>query len=409
MKIQELYNQALAQKKLILPPGEWAGPLHIRHSMVIEGPRATLWSQSGPALIIDADRVIVRNISVEALGESDLVAIEVRGQRRATFQDVKIRGRVAGIPGESEKWPVPKLLELGALPAQEASQRTIRVHVPVPCRVESKISGLRLSPEHLQIGSNEISIHIDPLPAHTLLWGELVIHSLFQRSITVTATTTTEAVVSEKRPLWVPSAEKEQVDRAKKAPPSKSPPSASLLRGQRVDLSELCAGKNKCTIAVGWTVERKNFEVDSAVFALGSHQKVRHDQDLLFYGNPSNEYLALKKATNALEQEHLELELAKVPSEIERLVLTLSIYEAEERRQNFSYFSTIYLRLLVDEASKEVEVFRFDLSSAFVLETAIVLGEIYRYKDHWRFSAVGAGYHGGLKALCETYGINVVS
>ncbi|QGG46493.1 TerD family protein [Heliorestis convoluta] len=423
MTLQELYNQAIAQGKLLLPPGEWAGPLHIRHPMVIEGHRATLWSQSDPVLIIDSDQVTIRKISVEALGDrkSNQVAIKILNQRKVTFEDVKIRGHVEGVPGESEKWHLPALLELGNLPAHQASHRTFRVNVPVPCRLESKISGLRLTPEYLQAGSNVIEIAIDPLPDHSLLWGEIVLHSIFQRAITVTASTTTEAEVPENRTVWSPAERAERREEAHRSgrtntkPHESMEPSAQasapslsstrgLLKGQRIDLAELSADKNIVTIAFGWKVERPDFEVDSAVFSLDAQQKVRHDQDLLFYGNPSNDYLRLEKGLASADQEQVSIDLSKVPSDVQRLVMTLSIYEAEERRQNFSYLTDIYLTMMAGQK----ELFRFTVPDAFVLETAIVLGELYRYRNHWRFAAVGAGYHGGLKALCHTYGVTVI-
>ena len=49
---------------------------------------------------------------------------------------------------------------------------------------------------------------------------------------------------------------------------------------------------------------------------------------------------------------------------------------------------------------------RYDLTEDFSIETAIVIAELYRHNGEWKFNAVGAGYQGGLEALCRGYGVN---
>lgn len=41
------------------------------------------------------------------------------------------------------------------------------------------------------------------------------------------------------------------------------------------------------------------------------------------------------------------------------------------------------------------------------METAIVDGELYLHKGDWKFHAIGSGFHGGLAALCNSFGIEV--
>ena len=53
------------------------------------------------------------------------------------------------------------------------------------------------------------------------------------------------------------------------------------------------------------------------------------------------------------------------------------------------------------------EVLKFDLAEEFSIETALVVCEIYRNGADWKFNAVGAGYQGGLEALCRSFGVNV--
>ena len=59
------------------------------------------------------------------------------------------------------------------------------------------------------------------------------------------------------------------------------------------------------------------------------------------------------------------------------------------------------------EDMKGTEVLKFDLGEEFSVETALVICELYRHGSEWKFNAVGAGYQGGLKALCQSFGVNV--
>jgi tellurium resistance protein TerD len=83
----------------------------------------------------------------------------------------------------------------------------------------------------------------------------------------------------------------------------------------------------------------------------------------------------------------------------------VTIYEADERRQNFGQVSNAYVRI-VDEATGN-ELIRYDLEEDYSIETALVVGEIYRHGAEWKFNAIGSGFQGGLEALCRNYGVNV--
>jgi tellurium resistance protein TerD len=105
------------------------------------------------------------------------------------------------------------------------------------------------------------------------------------------------------------------------------------------------------------------------------------------------------------DDEQIQVDLTKVPSNIERVAFTVTIYDADVRRQNFGQVSNAYIRI-VDE-STNTELIRYDLGEDFSIETAIVVGELYRHNGEWKFNAIGSGFQGGLAALCGHYGIEV--
>ena len=53
------------------------------------------------------------------------------------------------------------------------------------------------------------------------------------------------------------------------------------------------------------------------------------------------------------------------------------------------------------------ELIRYDLTEDYSIETALIIAELYRHNGEWKFNAVGAGYQGGLEAICRGFGVNV--
>ena len=104
------------------------------------------------------------------------------------------------------------------------------------------------------------------------------------------------------------------------------------------------------------------------------------------------------------DDEQIRVDLAAVPADIEKIDFTVTIYEAEERKQNFGQVSNAYIRIV--DASNDKELIRFDLGEDFSVETAVVVAELYRHGGEWKFNAIGAGFQGGLQALCKNFGVN---
>ena len=104
------------------------------------------------------------------------------------------------------------------------------------------------------------------------------------------------------------------------------------------------------------------------------------------------------------------IDFSKVPADIEKIAITVTIYDAQARGQNFGQVSNAYVRVARMANANDMvgtEVLKFDLVEEFSIETALVVCEIYKNNGEWKFNAVGAGYQGGLEALCRSYGVNV--
>ena len=189
----------------------------------------------------------------------------------------------------------------------------------------------------------------------------------------------------------------------------------SLKKGQKVDLTKTNPGLTKICIGLGWDVNKYDggsaFDLDTAAFLLGENGKVREQGDFVFYSNLSHASGAVVHQGDNLtgegegDDEQIIVDLSKVPVDVTRIAFTATIYDAEERKQNFGQVSNAYIRV-VDTANNN-ELIRYDLGEDFAIETAVVVGELYRNGSEWKFNAVGSGFQGGLTALCGNYGIDV--
>lgn len=188
-----------------------------------------------------------------------------------------------------------------------------------------------------------------------------------------------------------------------------------LTKGQKVDLTKGNKGLKNIIVGLGWDVNKYDggfdFDLDSAAFCCNGDKKVVTDADMIFYNN-------LKHASGAIEHmgdnltgagdgddEQIKIDLSAVPESIERINFTVTIHEAEERKQNFGQVSNAYVRVV--NADNNEELIKYDLEEDFSIETAIVVAELYRHNGEWKFNAIGSGFQGGLAALCRNFGLNV--
>ncbi len=191
----------------------------------------------------------------------------------------------------------------------------------------------------------------------------------------------------------------------------------NLSKGQRVSLDK---SVTMARIGLGWDVNRydggQDFDLDACVFLLGANGKVLRDEDFIFYNNLNGRDGAVvhsgdnRTGDGEGDDETIFIDFSKVPAEIEKIAVTVTIFDADQKNQNFGQVSNSYVRVSKVDSPDDVggeEVLRFDLVEEFSIETALVVCEIYRYNGDWKFNAVAAGYQGGLEALCRAYGVNV--
>ncbi|MCM3724319.1 TerD family protein [Neobacillus cucumis] len=189
----------------------------------------------------------------------------------------------------------------------------------------------------------------------------------------------------------------------------------SLSKGQKVDLTKTNPGLTNVVVGLGWDTNKydggNDFDLDSSIFLLGENGKVTNESDFIFYNNREGAGGAVvhtgdnRTGAGDGDDEQVKINLTTVPANIQRIAFTITIHDADSRNQNFGQVSNSYARIF-NEATGE-ELIRYDLGEDFSIETAIVVGELYRHNGEWKFSAIGSGYQGGLAALATDFGLSI--
>ncbi len=189
----------------------------------------------------------------------------------------------------------------------------------------------------------------------------------------------------------------------------------SLTKGQKVSLTKDNPGLKKVVVGLGWDVNAfdtgGDFDLDAAAFLLNDTGKVGSSSDFVFYGNLSHPSGSVVHQGDNLtgvgdgDDEQIKIDLSKVPDNVTKIAFTVTIYEPEQRKQNFGMVSNAFIRIYNEENGEEM--LRYDLGEDFSIETAAVFGELYKNGSEWKFNAIGSGFQGGLAALCANFGVDV--
>ena len=190
--------------------------------------------------------------------------------------------------------------------------------------------------------------------------------------------------------------------------------SISLAKGGNVSLSKEAPGLTRIMIGLGWderATDGTEFDLDASAFILAGNDRVRSDSDFIFYNNLRSSDGSVEHAGDNRtgggdgDDEQIKVDLARVPADVQKVAVTVTIHDGEGRRQNFGMVSNAFIRV-VDEASGR-EITRYDLNEDASVETAMIFGEVYRNGTDWKFRAVGQGFKGGLGPLARNFGVNV--
>jgi tellurium resistance protein TerD len=188
----------------------------------------------------------------------------------------------------------------------------------------------------------------------------------------------------------------------------------SLSKGGNVSLSKEAPGLTSVSIGLGWdarTTTGTDFDLDASAIMVDTAGKVLSDKHFIFFNNKTSPEGSVEHAGDNLtgegdgDDETIKVNLAAVPTEVDRIVFPVSVYEGAARSQGFGQVRNAFIRVINNAGGAELT--RYDLSEDASTETAMLFGELYRNGTEWKFRAVGQGYATGLTGIARDFGVSV--
>jgi len=175
----------------------------------------------------------------------------------------------------------------------------------------------------------------------------------------------------------------------------------AMLKGSNVPLDAAAV-----RAVLRWTPGQGVPDVDASALLLGPDDRVRSDEDFVFYNQPRHPSgkvwrLGKKRVAEGLT-DTIQSDLAAVDHAVGRILLVASA-------DGVTFDRVRALRILLyDAALADGEPLAyFDIKPETGEETALICGELYRRGEGWKFRALGEGYSDGLEGLASDFGISV--
>jgi tellurium resistance protein TerD len=190
--------------------------------------------------------------------------------------------------------------------------------------------------------------------------------------------------------------------------------SVSLNKGGNVSLTKEAPGLQAVLVGLGWdarTTTGADFDLDASALMVEQSGKIVSDQHFVFFNNLKSPDGSVEHTGDNLtgegegDDEAIKVNLVAVPTEVDKIVVAVSIHEAEGRQQSFGQVRNAFIRVVNQADNKEIT--RYDLSEDASTETAMIFGEVYRSGAEWKFRAVGQGYASGLVGIATDFGVNL--
>lgn len=197
-----------------------------------------------------------------------------------------------------------------------------------------------------------------------------------------------------------------------------------LNKGDRIDLTKTNPGLKKVIVGLGWDTNKydgqADFDLDAMAFMTDGNVKCprescfvsvfipdcKQNDGTYVYENGSAIHTGDNRTGDGDgDDERLIFDLEKIPDDIERIEIAANIYEGKNKNQNFGQVSNAFIRIVNAETNEEI--LRYDLGEDFSIETAVIMGALYKHNGEWKFNAIGSGFQDGLEALVKNYGLNV--
>lgn len=180
----------------------------------------------------------------------------------------------------------------------------------------------------------------------------------------------------------------------------------TLVRGQKIDVTKNHPEIKGLEVDLTWDAPM-NMDVDASAFLVGFNGEITKEEDFVFYGQPYSSCRSVQlnqNITNGSKQ-RFSIDFTHIKDEVQKVVFSITIHNAKEKKHALRDVS--HIQLNISDAQSGLEIINFPITHPFTDESAIIVGELYRHGGVWKFNPIGAGYFGGLAALCANFGIEI--
>lgn len=195
--------------------------------------------------------------------------------------------------------------------------------------------------------------------------------------------------------------------------------SINLVKGQKIDLTKNNSSLTSLLVGLGWDPVKKSsgllgmfksapdIDVDASVFML-RNDKFVDKNDLIFFGNLQSRCGGVRHTGDNItgdgdgDDEQIIVELSRIPQDVNKLVFVTNIYDCIKRKQHFGMIENAFIRVADNKTGTEVA--RYNLSDDYSGSTGLIVAEVYRHNNEWKFAAVGQGTNdAGLGDMMKRY------
>ena len=392
--IQQMFSGK--EKYIDLPKGEYEGPFRIDHACTVDGHGATLWGKTGAVLIVDAEKVVLKNLRIE-LTEKPEKMPAVKLKNDTVTEDVEVYGQ-EDRGGSVSSWRLPRMIDFGVFAAGKGNEFHRLIVADCSCEINNNVHGLSLTPQQLMPGENDVTFTISSLMGDTILYGDILLKTSYgiSKRIYVSGRAVTGAKeIHEQQAARMGNNSTQFKHEDSATSVLNNSLGEKVVKGQRLGLNDV---KN---LFVGFVGENIRVDIDPYAFQLYENGKTRQDRDLIFFGNRQSKqdaiYIDEKDGVKGVG-----VNLEKIAGDVEKIVVAFAVYEDENNpSSSFAEVRNPLARVWMNDD----KIYDFCLSLG--LEKVINMLEIYRHKGEWKIKFVGAGFKNGLRMLCEEYGIEV--
>ena len=182
--------------------------------------------------------------------------------------------------------------------------------------------------------------------------------------------------------------------------------SISLSKGEGINFSKEAPGMKSARIALGWDVNPA-FDLDISIFMLGSNGKIPNEKYFVFYNNLESQDGSVKfledSKTGESSEDYatIEIDLTKVNSSIQEIVLVVTVYDVDGINPTFSQVNNSFMRIY-DTATKQ-EIAKYELDDDSSEGTAMEFCKLSKKEGDWIFHAVGQGSKLEIESFVDKY------